>query len=142
MSGKQEFHRALLVTLTVFIVNSAVLTGCRNMLQQTGPLPIVVTRDFFLIAWDANEPSRPELPSSVSHFNIYYRELFSKRWILLDSTEGTSRRSTTISAGELVGNGRFEIGVQQAFCNGRTSEIHGSTDFSAKPAGGWYVLLE
>lgn len=141
MIGTRRIEHAFLMPLIILGLGSLFMMGCRNMLQQVGPVPIIITRDSFLIAWDAKGTDQPELPSAISHYNIYYRELYGKKWIFLNTTLKAGR-TTTISVHELGGGSEYEIGVQQVFRNGRTSVIHGSTDFYAKPAGGWYVLLK
>lgn len=131
-------YKIILFSLTlVLMINS----GCSFFLQNSGPMPITVSMSSFLIAWDAEDESLGDLPSSTSYYNLYYRELFSKDWILLKSTMG-NRTMVTVTVSELDGNGNYEFGIEQVYRNGRTSEIHGSTDFSAKPAGGWYLIVE
>ncbi|WP_319477608.1 hypothetical protein [Marispirochaeta aestuarii] len=106
----------------------------------SGLSPIYIARDSFLIGWEAEKPQIDELPSSVSHFNIYYRKLFQKKWILLKSTCGF-RLSTTISVADLGGYDSYELGVAEVLNNGKIMEIHSSSDTSARPAGGWYLVI-
>lgn len=126
---------------TFFIILSLTpILCCKNMLQNNGPVPITVSRDTFNLSWDADTATIPDLPSSTDHFNLYYRELNAKRWLFLKTTSD-NRCMTTLSAAAFDGNNSYELGVQQVYKNGRSSEIHGSTDFDARPAGGWYLLL-
>lgn len=112
--------------------------GCSFFFQNSGPVPITVSTSTFFIVWNSEEESLSDLPSSTDYFKLYYRELFAKDWILLKSTRGKQSR-VMVSVFELEGNGNYEFGIEQVYRNGRSSEIHGSTDFSAKPAGGWYL---
>ena len=122
--------------ILILTINS----GCTFFFKNSGPLPIAVSTSSFLLAWDVDNESLTDLPSSTRYFNIYYRELFAKDWILLKSTNGNIS-SITVNDHEIEGSGNYEIGVEQVYKSGRTSEIHGSTDFSAKPAGGWYIVV-
>jgi len=129
-------HIFILFTVLVLLTGS----GCSFFLQDSGPVPITVSTSSFFIAWDADGESLIDLPSSTDYFKLYYRELFAKDWIFLKSTMG-NRSMVTVTVAELEGNGNYEFGIEQVYNNGRSSEIHGSTDFSAKPAGGWYLIV-
>jgi len=133
------FSKKIYILLITLIIS--VYSGCSFFLQNSEPIPITVSTSSFLIAWDAEEESLNNLPSSTSHFNLYYRELFAKDWILLKSTEEDNEKMITVNVSELEGSGNYEFGIEQVYRNGRTSEIHGSTDFTAKPAGGWYLIV-
>jgi hypothetical protein len=124
-------------TITIVLM---ICSGCSFLLQSSGPVPITVSSNYFLISWDAEEEILSELPSSTSYFNLYYRKLFAKDWIFLKSTYG-NKNIVTVNVSELRGNDSYEFGIEQVYKNGRTSEIHGSTDFTAKPAGGWYLIV-
>ena len=133
------FSKKIFILLITLIIS--VYSGCSFFLKDSGPVPITVYTASFLIAWDAEEESLNNLPSSTSHFNLFYRELFAKDWILLKSTEEENEKMITVNVSELEGIGNYEFGIEQVYRNGRTSEIHGSTDFTAKPAGGWYLIV-
>ncbi|WP_319562183.1 hypothetical protein [Marispirochaeta sp.] len=132
-------YRYSLIVLTL-----ALWTGCKLPLDfladDSGPAPIYISRDSFMLAWEAEEPLIAELPSSVHHFNIYYRKLHEKKWRPLKST-GVFKVCSTISVMEMDGYGSYEIGIAEVLNNGTVREIHKSTDFTAKPAGGWYLII-
>ncbi|WP_143305763.1 hypothetical protein [Marispirochaeta aestuarii] len=120
------------------------LSGCKLPLEdffgEMGALPVHLERDSFMLAWEAEEPRIPDLPSSIEHFNIYYRNPDQEKWNYIKSTSGF-KLCITLSAVELGGYGTYELGVSEVLNNGRELDIHSSTDFSAKPAGGWYLVL-
>jgi hypothetical protein len=137
------FPKSLLRYL-LFLLVLVCLFGCKLPLEdfvgELGALPIHIELDSFLLAWEAEEPRIPELQSATKHFNIYYREPDQKKWNYIKSTSGF-RLLITVSAVELGGYGTYELGVSEVLNNGRELDIHSSTDFSAKPAGGWYLVL-
>ena len=130
----------ILIALFLLPVLLVSTIGCGFILQNSGPIPISITTSSFLIAWDSDGETISDLPSGTSYFNLYYRELFSKDWIFLKSTI-RNRNKVVVGISELGRNGNYEFGIEQVDNNGHSSEIHGSTDFSANPVGGWYLNL-
>ena len=116
------------------------LSGCRWLLSNTGPVPIVVASDFITLSWDSDTSPIPDQPSSVDHYNVYYRSHGTLAWQLLHRTAGPGS-TTTIGSWELD-FGSYEFAVQEVYRDSRTSELHGSSDFAAWPPGGWYVVWQ
>ena len=127
--------RILAVVLLVLL-----LSGCRWLLSNTGPVPIVVASDSIVLSWDSDNSQLAGQPSAVDYYNVYYRPYGTLEWRLLHAT-ASNRSSTTIWSGELD-FGSYEFGVQEVYRDSRTSAIHGSSDFSSWPPGGWYVVWQ
>lgn len=139
--GQITLKKAITGFLLV-ILSGLALTGCRNPHGQTiiGAVPIIVSNDTFFIGWDSQEPSIASLPSSINSFNLYYRELYGRDWIYLKTTRHYTD-FIVLSSQDFAGDGEYEIGIEEVYFNGEKSTIHKSTDFSASPAGGWYLVL-
>ena len=127
--------------ITVFFAISAavaVFSGCRFPLSYgKGPVPIEFRSSILSLSWDAENTGIEGVSSATSRFDLFYRELGSTGWIFLKSTPG-SQSSVSVMHREL-GDGDFEFAVQAVYKNEKKSDLHGSTDFSAWPSGGWYV---
>jgi len=116
------------------------LSGCRWLLSNSGPIPVVVAAESLGLAWDSNESQLPDQPSSVDHYNVYYRPHGTADWRFLHATEDDTA-GTTIVSSELD-FGSYEFAVEVVYRDGTTSARHGSSDFSAWPTGGWYVVWQ
>ena len=126
-----------LVAIALLVLS---LSGCRWMLSNSGPVPVVVAADSLGLAWDADDAQLGNQPSSVDHYNVYYRAYGTADWLLLRATKGSSP-GTTITSSELD-FGSYEFAVEGVYRDGSTSGMHGSSDFSAWPTGGWYVVWQ
>lgn len=133
-------HLSRLFALVAMALLVLSLSGCRWMLSNSGPVPVVVAADFFSLAWDSETAQLADQPSSVDHYNVYYRAYGTVDWVLLHATRG-SRAGTTITSWELD-FGSYEFAVEEVYRDGSTSGMHGSSDFSAWPPGGWYVIWQ
>ncbi len=126
--------------LTPFFI--LVFFGCDlfldSLYDDIGATPVVIGRDAFALAWEAEEPAIPELPSAVNHYNLYARTLFSKEWELIQETDGFTQK-TFLSVGRLGGSGSYELGIAEVLNDGTIGEVHSSLDFDARPVGGWYL---
>ena len=138
-----RINKGLNKTLFLSILLVFLIAGCELSLDflydEIGATPVIIARDSFLLGWEAEDPDIPDLPSALHHFNIYTRELHSKRWILLKETAGF-KLMTTLSVVEMGGYGSYELGIAEVLNNGTVEEIHSSMDFDARPAGGWYLI--
>lgn len=124
----------------ILISVSINFNGCSFFFKSVGPLPIEIKSESFILAWEAEKVLIPDIPTAIKEFNIYYRKLNSEKWKLLKTVSKDSLQ-TTVSIFELSGYGDYEFGVQQVYNNEASSIIHKSTDFSAKPRGGWYLVV-
>jgi len=94
--------------------------------------------DALVLAWDADYASIEGSASATVRYNIYYRELGTLSWTYLKSTP--DENPTVIVS--RIGIGSYEFAVQAVFRNGKQSDYHKSSDFSASPPGGWYLKWE
>lgn len=117
---------------------SVSLSGCRWLLSNFGPVPVVVAADFFVLAWDSDDPQPADQSSSVDHYNVYYRSIGAVDWVPLHATEDETPE--TIIRSSALDFGSYEFAVEEVYNDGRTSELHSSSDFAAWPPGGWYVV--
>jgi hypothetical protein len=111
------------------------LVGCALATSPKGPLLIKYSQDTLVLAWDDEQDGIQGSPSTVAYFNIYFRSLGTMDWNYLSSTPD-SNASVTIRR---IGDGKYEFAVQSVMNNGTKSELHSSAEFSASPAGGWYL---
>ena len=133
--ARSRVRRILLVIVVTVALMS--LTGCGFLLTASGPSPITVVGDLLSLSWDADQTSIPDTPSATAYFDLYYRRLGTLSWTHIHQTPDF-RTAATILRGSLP-PGNYEFAVQAVYHNGRTSELHTSTDFTAWPPGGWYV---
>lgn len=124
--------------IVILASSTAFISGCSVLLSSSGPLPVTYAEDTLVLAWDADHESIEGSASATVSYKIYYRELGTLTWIYLQSTPD-DRATATI---QRIGNGSYEFAVQSVLGNGKTSERHGSSDFSASPPGGWYLKWE
>lgn len=137
-----EFLDCIMLRKVACIFFSLILfSNCNILVKSIGPVPIVVNKDSFLLVWNAEQSGIPDLPSSITGFELYYRGFGSSEWNQLRSIHRYNLRAF-ISVSDLDGYGSYEIGIRQVYKNGRTSDMHKSTDFNAKPTGGWYLVIE
>ena len=135
-------HGFVLPAVFLAVALFAILAvSCKPIFKNSGPVGITIRSATFTLAWDTGEPALPDLPSSTKYFKIYYRKLNTKKWTLLNTTEGFSSRAM-VFIDELKGSGKFEFGVESVSNNGRKSGIHASSDFTAVPPGGWYAEIK
>ena len=126
------------IRVFLYIAAALVLSGCPLPLSSSGgPLPYQYNKDALILAWDAEQTGIEGTLSATSHFDVYYRPYGKPVWIFIKSTPDF-RNSISIMHDE-VGDGDFEFAVQAVYNSERTSDMHGSSDFSAWPAGGWYI---
>lgn len=125
---------AILITLIVTLIS------CSMLLEQTGPVPVEITADSFIITWRSEKANISDLPSSLKSFRLYYRRLGTEKWHFIRTTKKCKLKAF-IAVSELNGYGSYEFGVQQIYNNEKVSEIHKSTDFNSIPIGGWYLIL-
>lgn len=126
--------------MLVISLSVLALGGCRWLLQEAGPVPIVVRSESVGLSWDPRDQTVPDLSSSVDHYRVYYRPYGTAQWVFLNATSGTET-STSITRGALD-FGTYEFGVREVYRNGSHSAIHGSSDFTAWPPGGWYLVWQ
>jgi len=125
---------AAVITVSAFLF---LLSGCPGLFSSFGPLPIEHTATMLILSWDNLEAGLEGTPSSVDHYDLFYRPLGMVSWVYVQSTPDAA---CTVSISQSrVGYGKFEFAVQTVYRSGRKSELHTSTDFSAWPPGGWYV---
>lgn len=111
------------------------LSGCSALLGFGSALAITHVEDTLQLAWDAEQGGIAGTPSATASFNVYYRRLGTLTWIFLQAT-GNSIPAATISR---IGYGKYEFAVETVSNDGKISAKHTSMDYSAWPAGGWYL---
>jgi hypothetical protein len=100
----------------------------------------MVNSPIVTIAWDVSTSSIGGGRSPVSHYDLYCRQLGTGQWRFLKQQSGSEPHATISFAH--MGEGSYEIGIQEVHKDGNRSELHTSTDFSAWPPGGWYLVWE
>ena len=109
-------------------------------MENSGPVPIVVRSDVIVIEWEADEPLLADATLGQLRYDVYYRTYGTLPWNYLHSTDG-AETTTQIRQTEL-GVGAFELAVEKILANKEKSDLHASSDFTAWPPGGWYVIWE
>jgi len=140
MKNNKTIIRYMLKCMMVIFSTLLLLSSCSNIFGNIGPLAVPIVTNSFILSWESGNSTLPGISSATEYFNIFYRDLYSKRTIFLEKTPD-AECTKTFEVSELIGSGKYELGVQYVCKNGKTSEIHWSTDFDAKPAGGWYISI-
>ena len=123
------------------VVGATILfAGCQWLMENSGPVPIVVRSDRIILSWDSEGPAISGDVGVAVQYNVYYRSYGTLHWNYLHST-GDGETVTEISHTELE-HGDYEFAVEKMRTNDETSDLHASSDFTAWPPGGWYVIWE
>ncbi len=134
-----------MVTLIAVAVLPLILGGCIppfGSSDKTGPLEIPVQRTDLTIGWDYSPRRVTQSGSTVERFKLYYRDRKSTDWTLVATIRARENPVFMISADAVLGahqTRKLEFGVSTVTAAGTESRIHASTDFEARPHGGWYV---
>jgi hypothetical protein len=123
---------AALVTFVLILV----LHGCG--FPKTGAAPIQVSSNSLDLEWDPPVDPGVLLPGQVLRYRVYSRHLDEGSWKYLKETAG--KTFVSITNAEVGGDGTYAFGVRSVSPDGVESPLHTSLDFSADPAGGWYVF--
>ena len=124
---------------------SLVLSGCPKPfgpVRSTGPLEIRLQQENLTLAWDHSGSAIPHSQSAVDRYRLYFREQGSRLATMVAEVRSPQNPTFMISADEVLGAravGAYEFGVSSVTRRGEESPIHWSTDYSARPRGGWYV---
>ena len=131
------------VSLLLCFVFAPLVEGCKLPLSgyTNGPLGIPVLSESFIVEWDYPEDQIGTLPSSIDHFNVYYRYLDEDEWFYLASTTGPETRVTTWLS-HFRGSGDYLISVEGIKNNGNATDLITSIDFDSQPLGGWYIIIQ
>jgi hypothetical protein len=131
--GRNGLFTALAIVLMLFTFQS-----CRAIFTDTGPLEIVAAADTITLAWDgAGGSELTEIPSAISHYELFYRPRGRREWVRLAESGGPTP-TYTIRRYQLS-YGEYEFAVRSVRNDGRVSQIHTSVDHDAWPPGGWYL---
>jgi hypothetical protein len=113
-------------------------TTCVSLSGDTGPVEIVAAADTITLAWDGSAgPELDEIPSSISHYEVFYRSRGGRQWVRLAESGGPNP-TYTIRRYQLA-YGEYEFAVRSVRNDGRASRMHTSVDYDAWPPGGWYL---
>lgn len=105
----------------------------------SGVFPLVMHADSIVLRWDpAWGVSSSEAPF-IQSYRVYYRVHRSVSWILLAEVPPSDTPELRIMHDEL-GDGAFDFAVGVLGVSGIESALHESSDPSADPAGGWYLV--
>ncbi|TVR34716.1 MAG: hypothetical protein EA404_02075 [Spirochaetaceae bacterium] len=121
------------------------LSGCPKpfgALGKTGPLQIAVQQEYLTLAWDHTPARIPETASAVMYFRLYYREHGTRGRTMLAEVRAREAPTFMIGADAVLGtrqSGKYDFGVSSVTRSGNESAVHWSTDFEARPHGGWYL---
>lgn len=121
------------------------LSGCPKpfgALGKTGPLQFSVEQEHLTLAWDHTPARIAGTAAAVTHFRLYYREHGTRGRTMLAEVRAREAPTFMIGADAVMGtrqSGKYDFGVSSVTAAGRESEIHWSTDFEARPNGGWYL---
>ncbi len=110
--------------------------------DKTGPLQLKVNEADIRLAWDHSPGRKPETKTSITHFRLYFRERGTRDWTRIAEIRARENPVFMVGADAVLGSRssrKVEFGVSSITKNGNESDIHASTDFEARPHGGWYV---
>ena len=110
--------------------------------DTTGPLQLKVNEADIRLAWDHSPGRKPETMASITHFRLYFRERGTRDWTRIAEIRARENPVFMVSADAVLGSRssrKVEFGVSSINNGGNESKIHASTDFEARPHGGWYV---
>lgn len=123
--------------LIVICLSSLVISSCR--LPMSGSFPIRVTAESIDLAWDA-PPQQAAIPGTeVAIYYVYFRKHGAGGWRLFTQVPAARNPSVTLSRLDF-GEGAYDFAVSAANLQGGESRLHSSTDASADPSGGWYLI--
>ena len=131
-------------TWLYFIISFLILlSGCKFAVSSfsTEPIGITIIESQFIIEWDSNESQIPDLPSSIDHYNVFFRKRDSYQWNFLSSTQGDETRITA-HLYDFDGYGEYIVAVEGIRMDGHTTGMATSTDFDSSPSGGWYIIMK
>ncbi len=133
------------ITLIAGAVLPLLLGGCIppfGSSDRTGPLEIPIEQTSLTLGWDYSPGRVTQSGSTVESFRLYYRDRKSANWTSVATIEAREDPVFMISADAVLGDNqtrKLEFGVSTLTADGTESRIHASTDFEARPHGGWYV---
>ena len=102
-------------------------------LPEAPAAPLRITAQTLTLAWDPPEA----WGAMVRKYSLYFRQMNGSTWSKLGTSTSTAFEVSQKSVG---GNGTYVFGVSAILPDGSESPMHSSLDFSANPAGGWYVF--
>lgn len=136
---RRAFPAALLLGLALL------LSGCPKpfgFMKTSGPIEISLQQADLTLAWDHSGSSIPQSQSAITRYRLYFRELGDRHASMAAEVRAGENPTFMISADAVLGSrlsGKYEFGVSSVTRSGDESPIHWSTDYSARPRGGWYV---
>ncbi len=135
-------HRLAIVFLIIVL---ATLAGCIPPFSadgDIGALNIPINQAHVTIAWDHTPGRIPGNKSEITHFRLYVRDRRSGSWEQVAQVRARDNPTFLVSADAVLGSRQkreIVFGVSSLNRRGSESSIHSSTDYEARPHGGWYV---
>ena len=137
-------HRLKIVFI---MIASATLSGCIppfNADSDPGPgaLNVPINRSDITIAWDHTPGRISGNRTEITHFRLYFRDRRTGNWEQVAQVRARENPTFMVSADAVLGSQQKRevvFGVSSLDRRGDESSIHSSTDYEARPHGGWYV---
>ena len=112
------------------------LAVCSCRLPTSGSAPIEVHSESITLHW---QPADAAQVSSIIAYRVSYRLHPAGGWVQIAEVPSSSAPELRVDH-SLPGDGTFDFGVSAIGPSGVESALHISTDPSADPAGGWYLV--
>lgn len=138
--GSSVKYGRVLVAILLVVSAAGLLGGCRWLLQNAGPVPIVVQSNTLVLQWDADSVPIEQSGSATARFDLYFRSFGTAEWEYLKSTDGF--QTQTMIDGSELSHGTYEFAVEQVYRSESRSGLHTSLDMNAWPPGGWYIIWQ
>ena len=103
------------------------------------PRQILIESDTLTLVWDPPDFDARTFVNPMEFYRIYYRELGYVSWYMIALIPGDEKTEYILHHSDF-GNGMYEFAVDCVLSNGQASQLHSSSDHTARPIGGWYIL--
>ena len=123
-------------TIPAIIGSLAVLAFSSCRLPTSGSAPIEVHSESITLHW---QPADPGQVPFIAAYRVSYRAHPAGGWVRIAEVPPSSAPQLRVDH-SLLGDGAFDFGVSAVGPSGVESALHISTDPSADPAGGWFLL--
>lgn len=109
--------------------------------QPSVGFPITVHSKSITLEWDPPWSILASNFAGLAEYRVYYRPHFSVVWSLLGRVPAGSPPELVVPH-DRIGDGAWDFAVTTMSTTGIESGVHTSTDDSAQPTGGWYIIWQ
>jgi hypothetical protein len=125
------------LVLPVLFLICLASSGCSFLISDDYGIRVVSKT--ITLQWDPPAGVFPYGPLAVSLYYVYFRPHGTLVWKFVCSVPPTENPSIQLKQSNF-GNGSYDFGVSSHTFSGVESTLHSSTDATARPFGGWYII--